>query len=172
MGIIKVILGIKWDSKCKVGTMPGTTLCFTIFWGILNTESYSCCSSLFYLPLTLTQNFKGKKKKPQKCLQCLCFFSVHLIIISARALHTALPPPLFFSWQDGYNVLKILIIFFTFYTGLEKTNLVAVLGRRKSTSVRVCVCLSVCASVCVYVSVWVLHSLSPWVITNYWCQFL
>lgn len=166
MGIIKVILGIKWDSKCKVGTMPGTTLCFTIFWGVLNTESYSCCSLLFYLPLTLTQNFKGKKK-PSKMSSMPLLFQCSFNHYQCTGIAHSPPPPLFFSWQDGYNVLKILIIFFTFYTGLEKTNLVAVLGRRKSTSVCTCVCLSVCASVCVYVSVWVLHSLSPWVITNY-----
>lgn len=60
-------------------------------------------------------------------------------------------PPPFFSWQDGYNVLKILIIFLTLYTGLEKTNLVAVLGRRKSTSVRVCPCVCLCVCIALIV---------------------
>ena len=84
------------------------------------------------------------KKTPQ-CLQWLCFFGVHLIINSAWVLHTALP--LFFSCQDCYNVLKILIILFTLYTGLEKQiSLLCLLEGR--VPLCVCVCVCVCRAHC------------------------
>lgn len=70
----------------------------------------------------------GKKKTTLKNVFDAFAFSVfiYLIIISTWALPTTLS----FFWQDGYNVLKILIILFTFNIRLEKTNLDAVLGRR------------------------------------------
>lgn len=83
-------------------------------------------------------------------------FGVQLIIISAWALHTA--NYLFSSWQDCYNVLKILIILFTLFTGLEKQILLLCLIKGKTPP---CVCVCVC-----------FPPIVPRVITNYWCQFL
>lgn len=119
--------------------MPGITLWFRVFWGILEQKVAVSvvCSCIFSEHWLKTLR---EKKNPQ-CLQCLCFFGVHLIIISAWALHTALP--LFSSWQDCYNVLKILIILFTLFTGLEKQILLLCLLEEKAPP-HVCACVCVC----------------------------
>lgn len=58
-----------------------------------------------------------------------------------QCMGIAYSPSPFSSWQDCYNVLKILIILFTLFTGLEKQILLLCLIEGKTPP---CVCVCVC----------------------------